>query len=168
MNMTDLLSDIDVHHAPRSVSDRIAWGFVKSLRFCADTFFAKRYGHRAVVLETVAANMPLIATRVGGIPEIFGRYADKLVTPGNVEELAAAMATAYQDPEAMRRRADGQRKCLSETFNVDLMNDRITSLYLETRGHKRPDKAGRSNEAPSLVSGRVLAKTEASSPRGRE
>ncbi|OYX81063.1 MAG: oxidase [Brevundimonas sp. 32-68-21] len=53
--MTDLLSDIDVHHAPRSVSDRIAWGFVKSLRFCADTFFAKRYGHRAVVLETVAA-----------------------------------------------------------------------------------------------------------------
>lgn len=55
MNMTDLLSDIDVHHAPRSVSDRIAWGFVKSLRFCADTFFAKRYGHRAVVLETVAA-----------------------------------------------------------------------------------------------------------------
>ncbi|WP_291839267.1 alternative oxidase [Brevundimonas sp.] len=55
MNMTDLLSDMDVHHAPRSVSDRIAWGFVKSLRFCADTFFAKRYGHRAVVLETVAA-----------------------------------------------------------------------------------------------------------------
>lgn len=121
-----------------------------------------------IVLETVAANMPLIATRVGGIPEIFGRYADKLVTPGNVEELASAMVTAYQDPDAMRRRADGQRKCLSETFNVDLMNDRITSLYLETRGHKRLDKAGRSNETPSLVGGRILAKTEAGSPRGRE
>jgi hypothetical protein len=33
----------------------VAYGFVKALRFCADTFFAKRYGHRAVVLETVAA-----------------------------------------------------------------------------------------------------------------
>jgi glycosyltransferase involved in cell wall biosynthesis len=121
-----------------------------------------------IVLETVAANVPLIATRVGGIPEIFGRYADKLVTPGNAEDLASAMATAYSDPEAMRRRAEGQRKCLSETFNVDLMNDRITSLYLETRGHKRTDKAGRSSDAPSLVGGRVLAKTEASSPRGRE
>jgi ubiquinol oxidase len=47
--------DISVHHAPRGVSDRIAYGFTKALRFCADTFFAKRYGHRAIVLETVAA-----------------------------------------------------------------------------------------------------------------
>lgn len=44
-----------VHHAPRSVSDRVALSFTKLLRFCADTFFAKRYGHRAIVLETVAA-----------------------------------------------------------------------------------------------------------------
>jgi ubiquinol oxidase len=33
----------------------VAYGFTKALRFCADTFFAKRYGHRAIVLETVAA-----------------------------------------------------------------------------------------------------------------
>jgi ubiquinol oxidase len=33
----------------------VACGFVKTLRFFADTFFAKRYGHRAIVLETVAA-----------------------------------------------------------------------------------------------------------------
>ncbi len=44
-----------VHHAPRGFSDRFALGFTKLLRFCADTFFAKRYGHRAIVLETVAA-----------------------------------------------------------------------------------------------------------------
>ena len=43
------------HHAPKGFSDRFALGFTKLLRFCADTFFAKRYGHRAVVLETVAA-----------------------------------------------------------------------------------------------------------------
>ena len=47
--------DLSVHHNPRGLSDRIAYGFTKTLRFCADTFFAKRYGHRAIVLETVAA-----------------------------------------------------------------------------------------------------------------
>ncbi len=44
-----------VHHQPRGFSDHFALGFTKVLRFCADTFFAKRYGHRAIVLETVAA-----------------------------------------------------------------------------------------------------------------
>ncbi|MBY8826415.1 alternative oxidase [Sphingomonas colocasiae] len=47
--------DLSVHHQPADLSDRIALGFTKVLRFCADTFFAKRYGHRAIVLETVAA-----------------------------------------------------------------------------------------------------------------
>jgi ubiquinol oxidase len=47
--------DLSVHHRPRGPSDRIAYGFVKMLRFFADAFFAKRYGHRAIVLETVAA-----------------------------------------------------------------------------------------------------------------
>lgn len=46
---------LNVHHRPLGISDRIALGFTKMLRFCADTFFAKRYGHRAIVLETVAA-----------------------------------------------------------------------------------------------------------------
>ena len=49
------LIDLAIHHRPKGASDRIAYGFVKALRLCADTFFAKRYGHRAVVLETVAA-----------------------------------------------------------------------------------------------------------------
>lgn len=54
--MTEIpLVDLTVHHAPRDMRDRIALGFTKTLRFCADTFFAKRYGHRAIVLETVAA-----------------------------------------------------------------------------------------------------------------
>jgi ubiquinol oxidase len=42
------------HYAPRDLRDRIAYAFVRFLRFFADTFFARRYGHRAVVLETVA------------------------------------------------------------------------------------------------------------------
>ncbi len=47
--------DLSRHHEPQNLSDRFALGCVKLLRFVADTFFAKRYGHRAIVLETVAA-----------------------------------------------------------------------------------------------------------------
>ncbi len=47
--------DLSRHHEPENLSDRVALLFVKVLRFFADTFFAKRYGHRAIVLETVAA-----------------------------------------------------------------------------------------------------------------
>jgi len=46
---------LTTHHTPSDISDRIALGFTKALRLLADTFFAKRYGHRAIVLETVAA-----------------------------------------------------------------------------------------------------------------
>lgn len=42
-------------HEPANASDRMALRLVKLLRFFADTFFQHRYGHRAVVLETVAA-----------------------------------------------------------------------------------------------------------------
>ncbi|TZF90515.1 alternative oxidase [Cognatilysobacter lacus] len=47
--------DIDVHHRTQDMSDRVALGITRGLRFLADTFFAKRYGNRAIVLETVAA-----------------------------------------------------------------------------------------------------------------
>jgi ubiquinol oxidase len=45
----------NVHYIPRNFGDRFAYGFVRFLRFFADLFFATRYGHRAIVLETVAA-----------------------------------------------------------------------------------------------------------------
>ena len=46
---------LNVHHDPVDFSDRVAYAFTKFLRWFADVFFARRYGHRAVVLETVAA-----------------------------------------------------------------------------------------------------------------
>ena len=46
---------INQHFVPIDFSDRVAYAFTRLMRFFADTFFARRYGHRAVVLETVAA-----------------------------------------------------------------------------------------------------------------
>ena len=52
---------IDKHYQPKNFSDRVALGFTKFLRFLADAFFRKKYGHRAVVLETVAAVPGMVA-----------------------------------------------------------------------------------------------------------
>ena len=52
---------LNYHFKPENLSDRIAFSFTKFLRFNADFFFAKRYGHRAVVLETVAAVPGMVA-----------------------------------------------------------------------------------------------------------
>jgi ubiquinol oxidase len=61
---TGMYSDtLHVHHYPQGFGDRVALYFVKSLRFFADAFFSKRYGHRAVVLETIAA----VPGMVGGM-----------------------------------------------------------------------------------------------------
>ena len=55
------MSYVEPHRKPEGLRDRIAFAFVKFLRFFADLFFRKRYGHRAVVLETVAAVPGMVA-----------------------------------------------------------------------------------------------------------
>lgn len=49
------------HFQPMNLSDRVAYGLTMMLRFFADTLFVKRYGHRAVVLETVAGVPGMVA-----------------------------------------------------------------------------------------------------------
>jgi ubiquinol oxidase len=59
----DAAGTIPRHQPPRDIHDRIALRTVRFMRFFADRFFAGRYGHRAVVLETVAA----VPGMVGGL-----------------------------------------------------------------------------------------------------
>jgi len=63
MKALDRTKPVDDHRAARNVSDYVALGLTLMLRFFADTFFAKRYGNRAIVLETVAA----VPGMVGGM-----------------------------------------------------------------------------------------------------
>ena len=55
------MNNLEKHYEPNNFSDKVALGFTKFLRFLADTFFKKRYGHRAVVLETGAAVPGMVA-----------------------------------------------------------------------------------------------------------
>lgn len=55
------------HHIPQGVGEWAVYKTVKGLRFCADLFFTERHGHRAVVIETIAA----IPGMVGGALQHF-------------------------------------------------------------------------------------------------
>ena len=57
VNKTDLLR----HHEPRGFSDRLALAIVRIMRATADAIFGRRYGHRTVVLETIAAVPGMVA-----------------------------------------------------------------------------------------------------------
>lgn len=59
----DLTIDLNKHHAPVTFLDKLAYWTVKSLRFPTDIFFQRRYGCRAMMLETVAA----VPGMVGGM-----------------------------------------------------------------------------------------------------
>ncbi|CAA0814319.1 Ubiquinol oxidase 1a- mitochondrial [Striga hermonthica] len=59
----DLSIDLEKHHAPATFLDKMAYWTVKALRFPTDVFFQRRYGCRAMMLETVAA----VPGMVGGM-----------------------------------------------------------------------------------------------------
>lgn len=63
MTNNNYTEKLDTHHQPTGLRDHLARSLVKFMRFFADTFFHKRYGHRAVILETVAA----VPGMVGGM-----------------------------------------------------------------------------------------------------
>ncbi len=82
-----------------------------------------------VVLEAAAAGKPIIATRVGGIPEIFGPDAGRLVSPADAAALAAAMARAISNPDGMTADAAKLRERIRQHFTVTEMVQRIDEFY---------------------------------------
>jgi glycosyltransferase involved in cell wall biosynthesis len=82
-----------------------------------------------VVLEAAAAGLPMLATAVGGIPEIVAATDTRLVAAEDVEGLADAMLNVLADPEAACKRAQRLRECVAGRLTVGGMTDRILDLY---------------------------------------
>jgi ubiquinol oxidase len=79
------------HHVPQNASDWIALKIVKAMRWMADTFFAKRYGNRAVVLETVA-----------GVPGMVGGMLQHLKSLRRMEDDKGKIKTLLDEAENER------------------------------------------------------------------
>jgi glycosyltransferase involved in cell wall biosynthesis len=84
-----------------------------------------------VILEAGAAGKPVIATRVGGNPEIFGADLDRLVPPGDAPALAAAIASALDRPDDTQRGAAALRARIAEAFTIDAMVEGALAAYAE-------------------------------------
>jgi glycosyltransferase involved in cell wall biosynthesis len=84
-----------------------------------------------VALEAAAAGVPLVATRVGGIPEILGPDAERLVPPGDAAALATALTASLADPAAAQATAARLRARVQAYFSADVMTDTVLAAYAE-------------------------------------
>lgn len=85
-----------------------------------------------VLLEAAAAGLPIIATRVGGIPEIMGSLADGLVPADDPAALAAAIARALDAPAQTGRAAHLVKSRVRSEFSLSAMVDGGLAAYRET------------------------------------
>ncbi len=97
------------HYEPTNISDKIARLFTKSMRFFADTFFQKRYGHRAVILETVAGVPGMVAgmwTHLTSLRKMQTGYGPKiriLLAEAENERMHLMTFIAIAQPNAFER-----------------------------------------------------------------
>jgi glycosyltransferase involved in cell wall biosynthesis len=84
-----------------------------------------------VVLEAVAAGLPIIGTNVGGVPEIFGQAADKLIPADDVETLIGAISHALDNPDQMRADAQALMARVRYEFSVRTMVECNLAAYRE-------------------------------------
>jgi glycosyltransferase involved in cell wall biosynthesis len=101
-----------------------------------------------VVLEAIAGALPIVATRVGGVPEIFGPRADELVAPGDAAALATAIERMLADPAQAARAAAARREWLMPRFHIDVMQDQVEKLYQMILDGKSERRAPRERPAP--------------------
>lgn len=82
-----------------------------------------------IVLEAAAAQLPVLATRVGGIPEIFGPLSDRLVPPNDAKALRAAMQAALDDPITAQAGMQQLLAHIESGFSLATMAGAIEALY---------------------------------------
>jgi glycosyltransferase involved in cell wall biosynthesis len=82
-----------------------------------------------VVLEAAASGKPLIATNVGGVPEIYGPLSDTLVPPDDAPALARAIGQALDRPDQRSETARKLRERVAASFSVENMVDGVLEGY---------------------------------------
>lgn len=83
-----------------------------------------------VVLEAAAARQPLVATDVGGIPEIFGPRAGELIPPDDPARLAARILAKLDEPARARdAAAQALAAHVRERFSLDTMVEGVLAGY---------------------------------------
>ncbi|WP_018874160.1 TIGR03088 family PEP-CTERM/XrtA system glycosyltransferase [Thioalkalivibrio sp. ALJ1] len=89
-------------------------------------------GIPVTVLEAMATGLPVVASRVGGLPELVEDGVNgTLISPGDAEALSVVLAAYVADPERARREGQAARQRAVETFGLPRMVDAYAALYQE-------------------------------------
>lgn len=89
--------------------------------------FSRYENQPCVILEALCCGIPVIATAVGGIPEVVNASNGMLVEPGNESQLLAAMQQCLEHPERFDGEAIAQQA--KELFSYDVVGKQFTDLY---------------------------------------
>ena len=81
------------------------------------------------LLEAMAARVPVVATRVGGVPEIVANGSGLLVPPGDPEALAGAVATILDDPALAKQLGETGRRRVLDGFTAEANAAALMRLY---------------------------------------
>jgi glycosyltransferase involved in cell wall biosynthesis len=107
-----------------------------------------REGLPLALLEAMAAGVPVVATRVGGVPHALGGGAlGTLVAPGDAAALARALDAALRDPGAGRERADRAAAHVRARCGLDRQARALEAVYRAAAAEARA-RAGRTASAP--------------------
>jgi glycosyltransferase involved in cell wall biosynthesis len=131
-------------HAERvGAAPRIVWkGMVplaSRLVKAFDVFVqsSRTEGTPIALLEAIAAEAPLVATRVGGVPDVVSGSEAILIPPENPAALADAIRRVLAKPEAAAERVRRASARLSSEFNPDSWLDRHEEIYARAMAHRR-------------------------------
>jgi glycosyltransferase involved in cell wall biosynthesis len=122
------------------VAGRIAWHGVVSRAgrlvraFDVLVLSSRTEGTPIVLLEAMAAGVPVVTTAVGGVPDVVSSQEAILVPPDDPAALAAGIRRALADPGAARARAVAAGLRLAQQFALDPWLDRYEAIYRSVAG----------------------------------
>jgi glycosyltransferase involved in cell wall biosynthesis len=97
--------------------------------FDAFVLSSRSEGTPLVLPEAIAAGVPVIATAVGGVPDLVGTDGALLVPPEQPAALANAIRSTYANPDAARQRAAAARRRLETEFGPEQWLERYERVY---------------------------------------
>jgi glycosyltransferase involved in cell wall biosynthesis len=87
-------------------------------------------GFPTVLLEAMSHGLPIVCSRIGGLPEIIEDDATGLLyEPGNAKELAEKIRMLWNDPALCLRMGKAGRKKLEEQYSPDRLLDQLLGIY---------------------------------------
>lgn len=128
-------ADLEARASRLGIAERIRWcgpipeAATMFSAFDAFVLSSRREGTPIVLFEAMAARIPIVATRVGGVPDVLPRGTALLVAPDDPDGLACAIRETVTDPRAAAARAATAQDNLRSRYAADAWLTRYETLY---------------------------------------